>query len=83
MARLLRTICTEAGVEPGLDAPAGVEAVRRSFGRRSILFLLNHRPGAVDVPLSQAGTNLVDGSQVHAGLFKLGPHGAAVIREGW
>ncbi len=83
MARLLRTICTEAGVEPGLDAPAGVEAVRRSFGRRSILFLLNHRPSAVDVPLSQAGTNLVDGSQVHAGLFKLGPHGAAVIREGW
>ncbi len=83
MGRLLLTICAEAGVEPALEAPAGVEAVRRSFGHRSILFLLNHRHSTVDVPLSQAGTNLVDGSQVHAGLFKLGPYGAAVIREGW
>ncbi len=83
MARLLGLVCAEAGVEPGLDAPAAVEAVRRSFGHRSILFLLNHRPAGVDVPLTQAGTNLVDGSQVHAGLFKLGPYGAAVIREGW
>ena len=66
-----------------LLAPLRRERLDDAFGHRSILFLLNHRPGTVDVPLSQAGTNLVDGSQVHAGLFKLGPHGAAVIREGW
>ncbi len=83
MARLLRSIWTAAGVEPSLDAPAGVEAVRRSFGHRSILFLLNHKAAAVDVPLAQAGTNLVDAAQVHAGLFRLGPYGAAVIQEGW
>ena len=51
--------------------------------RSSILFLLNHRDVAVDVPITQAGTNLVDGTQVHAGLLKIGPFGAAVIREGW
>jgi beta-galactosidase len=82
-ARLILSACETAGVEAGVEAPAGVEAVRRSFGHRTILFLLNHRPSAVDVPLSQAGANLVDGSQVHAGLFRLGPYGAAVIREGW
>jgi len=83
MSRLLNSVWTDAGVEPELEAPAGVEVVRRMIGNRSILFLLNHRPGAVDVPLAQAGANLVDGSQVHAGLFRLGPYGAAVIREGW
>ena len=83
MSRLLHSVWTEAGVEPELDAPAGVEVVRRMIGNRSILFLLNHHPGAVDVPLAQAGANLVDGSQVHAGLFRVGPYGAAVIREGW
>ncbi len=83
MARFLHSVWTDAGVSPELEAPSGVEVMRRSVGHRSILFLLNHRDRAVDVPLAQAGTNLVDGSQVHAGLFRLGPYGAAVIREGW
>ena len=63
--------------------PAGVEVVRRSIPRSSILFLLNHRDGSVDVPVSKAGTNLIDGREVHAGLLRLGPFGAAAIREGW
>ena len=83
MARVLRTVWTDAGVRPELEAPAGVEVMRRTDGHRSILFLLNHRASAVDVPLAQAGTNLIDGNQVHAGLFQLAPYGAAVIREGW
>jgi len=60
-----------------------VEVVRRHQARSSILFLLNHRGVDVDVPITQAGTNLVDGAQVHAGLLRMGPFGAAVIREGW
>jgi len=83
MARVIRSACGDAGVEPVMEAPAGVEVVRRHLARSSILFLLNHRDVAVDVPIAQAGTNLVDGAQVHAGLLKLGPFGAAVIREGW
>jgi len=83
MARVIRSACGDAGVEPVMEAPAGVEVVRRHQSRSSILFLLNHREVAVDVPITQAGTNLVDGAQVHAGLLKLGPFGAAVIREGW
>lgn len=83
MARIMRSACADASVEPDLDVPSGVEAVRRHIRRSSILFLLNHRDVAVDVPVIEAGVNLLDGSQVHPGLVKLGPYGAAVIREGW
>ena len=83
MARVIRSACGDAGVEPVMEVPAGVEVVRRDMPRSSILFLLNHRDVDVDVPITQAGTNLVDGAQVHAGLLRMGPFGAAVIREGW
>jgi beta-galactosidase len=83
MARVIRSACGDARVEPVMEVPAGVEVVRRDMARSSILFLLNHRDVDVDVPITQAGTNLVDGAQVHAGLLRIGPFGAAVIREGW
>jgi len=83
MARLIRSACADASVEPDIDVPGGVEAVRRHVRHSSILFLLNHRDVSVDVPIVEAGVNLVDGTQVHAGLLKIGPYGAAVIREGW
>lgn len=83
MERLLRSAWTEAGAEPSLEAPAGVSAVRRFGPRSSILFLLNHREVDVDVPVVQAGVNLIDGTEVHAGLYRLRAFGAAVIREGW
>ena len=83
MARILKSAVAEAGVKPVLEAPAGVEVVRRSTPRSSMVFLLNHRDGHVEVPLSDPGVNLVDGSEVHRGLFRLGPRGVAIIREGW
>ena len=83
MARLLEMACASASVEASADAPSGVEAVRRTAGGKSFLFLLNHREVAVDVPISTAGVNLVDGSSVHPGLVHLGSRGVAVIREGW
>lgn len=83
MARVVQSALADASVEAVMDAPAGVEAVRRHVARRSILFLLNHRDVHVDVPVEQAGVNLVDGAQVHPGLLRIEPYGAAVIREGW
>jgi beta-galactosidase len=82
-ARVIRSACGDAGVEPAMEAPAGVEVVRRHQARSSILFMLNHRDVDVDVPITQAGTNLVGGTEVHPGLLRIGPFGAAVIREGW
>ena len=83
MARLLREACSRAGVEPAADMPQGVEAVRRVGRGKSFLFLLNHRDVAVEVPISEAGSNLIDGTEVHRGLMRLEPRGVAVIREGW
>jgi beta-galactosidase len=83
MGRILRTAANQAGVKPVIEAPAGVSAVRRSGPRSSILFLLNHRNVPVDVPIADPGVNLVDGSEVHRGLIRLGPRGVAVVQEGW
>jgi beta-galactosidase len=83
MARILRAAASDAGVKPVIDAPVGVSAVRRSGPRSSLLFLMNHRDVGVDVPVADPGTNLVDGSEVHRGLLRLGPRGVAVIRKGW
>jgi len=83
MARILAAAAAEAGVRPVLEAPAGVSAVRRSGPRSSLLFLLNHRDAHVEVPVTDSGVNLVDGSEVHRGLLRLAPRGVAIIREGW
>ena len=83
MARVVRSALADSEIEAAMDVPSGVEVVRRHIGNRSILFLLNHRDVDVDVPITQAGENLVDGAQVHAGLLRIGPYGAAILREGW
>jgi beta-galactosidase len=83
MARVVRSALGDAEIEATDDVPAGVEVVRRHVGPRSIAFFLNHREVAVDVPVTNAGLNLVNGAQVHPGLMRIGPFGAAVIREGW
>jgi beta-galactosidase len=83
MARLLQMAIAGAGVEPAAEVPQGIEAVRRSGRGKRFLFLLNHRDVAIDVPIEEAGHNLVDGSEVHRGLMRLGPRGVAVVGEGW
>jgi beta-galactosidase len=83
MTRLMQIACARAAVRPAAETPPGVEVVRRVAGKKPLLFLLNHRDVAVDVPIAAAGENLIDGSQVHAGLMRIEPRGVAVIREGW
>jgi beta-galactosidase len=83
MARILKLAMTDANVQPVAEAPQGVEATRRTGHGKTFLFLLNHRDVAVDVPVKEAGHNLLDGSEVHPGLIRLGPRGVAVVREGW
>jgi len=82
-ARVLQLACSRAGITPAAETPQGVEAVRRGGKGKSILFLLNHRDVAVEVPINEPGTSLIDGSDVHRGLLRLEARGVAVIREGW
>lgn len=83
MARVLEIVCSRADVASGAETPHGVEAVRRVGKGKSILFLLNHRDVAVEVPIGEAGTNLIDGTEVHRGLLRLEARGVAAIHEGW
>lgn len=83
MDHILAMACSTAGVKSTAEVPRGIEVVRRSVRGKSFLFVLNHRDTAVDVPISDAGVNLMDGAQVHPGLIRLGPRDVAVIREGW
>jgi beta-galactosidase len=83
LKRVLDMACAAAAVAATEAMPDGVEAVRRHGGGRSFLFLLNHRDRAVDVPVKEAGVNLLGGGAVHPGLLHLEPRGVAVIREGW
>lgn len=83
MTRVLSMACSRAGVQAIAEMPQGIEVVRRTGRGKSFIFLLNHRDVAVDVPIAEAGTNLIDGAQIHPGLLRLQPHGVAVVKQGW
>ncbi|MEJ7842885.1 MAG: Beta-galactosidase C-terminal domain, partial [Rubrobacter sp.] len=78
---LLWRICAEAGVEAPLQAPTGVEAVRRRTTNDSFLFVLNHNPRPVEVKLEGRAQDLLTGSELE-GMLSLEPFGAAVLRGG-
>jgi len=82
MAELLRRVATEAGVTPVVNAPAGVEAIRREAPGGSILFLMNHSEESVDVRAAPTGEDLLGaGGDRPGGAVRLKPRDVAVIRE--
>jgi beta-galactosidase len=65
LAGFVGRVATEAGVTPILDAPPGVEVVRRKGPGRSFLFVFNHTQQAADVMasgLDVRANQSVDGS---------------------
>jgi beta-galactosidase len=78
---LLSQICREAGVTPPLEAPSGVEVVRRRTGDTSFLFALNHNTEAVEVHLDGRARDLLTGRE-HDGALTLNPLGVAILEEG-
>jgi beta-galactosidase len=63
---LLGLVCAEAGIMPVLPhLPAGVEALRRSKEGKSWLFLLNHTGSKVQIPIENAGRDLLTGEAVN------------------
>jgi beta-galactosidase len=77
---LIAQVCADAGVEPVVRAPDGVEAVRRQDADRSFLFLLNHSGEAREVELRRPARSLLDGTD---GLLRvtLPPAGVTVLEE--
>jgi beta-galactosidase len=82
MELLLHRVWTEAGITPVIEAPAGVEAVRRHSGEgASLLFLLNHNDEPVTVTLPGGAADLLAGGRVGAEGVRLGPRQVAVLEE--
>ena len=77
---MLAAVCREAGVEAPLEAPAGVEVVRRKTGRASFLFVLNHGDQSAEVRLPLPARDLLTGAK-HGGDLTLEPMGVAVLEE--
>ncbi|MGW8884271.1 beta-galactosidase [Streptomyces sp. NPDC055749] len=75
---LLDAVCREAGAAPAAIVPPGVEAVRRSAGDRSYLFLVNHTDSEVSVPVD--GHTQLDGSALQ-GYVSLPAGDVMVLRE--
>ena len=77
---LLERACRKAGVETPLEAPPGVEVVRRKTGEASFLFVLNHGDESVEVRLRKPARDLLTGAE-HGGELTLEPLGVAVLQE--
>ena len=64
---------------PWPDHPAGIEAVERTDGKRSVWFFINHTDDTAVLPSSPQGRNLLTGEIAPGGAVSLPRHGVAVI----
>ncbi|HEX2741087.1 MAG TPA: beta-galactosidase trimerization domain-containing protein, partial [Rubrobacter sp.] len=77
---LFERACEEAGVRPTVEAPPGVDAVRRKTVDASFLFVLNHNEEAVEVRLPSPGRDLLAGTE-HDSSLVLEPLGVAILHQ--
>ncbi len=79
MAWLIETVCETAGVHPVVsDTPTGVEILKRTNGKSSWLFVLNHSAEKIIVPLEKNGQDLLTGMTANSSI-ELEPSGVVVI----
>ncbi|MGN0427297.1 MAG: beta-galactosidase [Agathobacter sp.] len=77
----LRDICKEAGVEPVLKTPAGVEAASRENEKKELLFLLNHRNQEQKVTVPLEYQTVLGESPLPDGTLTLKQHDVAVLER--
>ena len=63
-AQLISQACREAAVESPLQAPPGVEVLRRRSGEKSFLFILNHNREEATLILKGGARDLLDAGLV-------------------
>jgi beta-galactosidase len=79
MDAVVARLVQEVGLEPPLEAPAGIEVVRREGDGRSFLFLLNHGAQDATVELDRTYREVLTGDEC-SGTLRLDPFGVAVLR---
>jgi len=78
---LVEFICNKADIQPVIsNLPAGVEALRRTKGQSSWIFVLNHTDNCIQVSLDSPGQDLFSGEEV-TNKFTIEPSGVSVIRQ--
>ena len=80
VARLLLQARHEAGIKPPPQAPPGVEVVRRRTRESSFLFVLNHNPEEIVLPLETGAEDLLTGDRLQTYL-SLEPLGLSILKE--
>ena len=78
MDGLLAQVCHDASVCLTLEAPVGIEVVRRVRGERSFLFVLKHTCARCDVHIGGRHRDLLMGS-LHAETLALHPYGVTIL----
>ena len=77
----IEEICTEAGIEPIIETPAGVEVTRRSNKNGTFLFFLNHDGKKHNILLNHGGVDiLTDVSYEKGSTLSLSAKGVAILR---
>lgn len=80
MGAFLVRICVETGAVIPVDAPPGVEIVRRrTEDGRTLWFVLNHRPELAAVTLPVTGVDVLSGADV-AGAVVLEPYAVSIVQ---
>ncbi|MDR0534475.1 MAG: beta-galactosidase [Verrucomicrobiales bacterium] len=78
---LFGMICREAGVQPLLEAPKGVEVSLRERDSSRYLFIINHTDANHEISLGgHHGADLLDGQQMVAGTVNLKPYDVKVLK---
>ena len=81
MKELLSSAWTRAGVEPVMEAAAGIEAVRRDVPGGSLLFLLNHSDASVEIAIPGEAVSLNGGKAMTGGRLHLEPRDVAILHQ--
>ncbi|WP_051343987.1 beta-galactosidase [Alicyclobacillus herbarius] len=79
LTELIQHVCAEQGIQPLLDAPAGVEVVDRQAGEQVHRFVVNHRTEPVTLNLTASGTDILSSRRL-AGEVQLNPGEVWVVR---
>jgi beta-galactosidase len=78
---LFNLICAQAGVEPLLAAPGGVEVSLREKDAVKYLFIINHTDANHEISLGQyQGTDLLNDRQMLQGRVTLRPYDVRVLK---
>ena len=78
LARVLLTLITSNGLESPINAPSGVEVIRRSSGSTTLTYLLNHTTTTQTVHVAGSFKDVLTGS-THSATVSLAPYGVRVL----